>query len=132
MTEGHNPDEGATATNPNPNATDDMKTRAGGNNGENDDTPYNPPKQVRGGMRKKSSEVMIRLIESHLGRRAPRVGMPEPPHPTSPGLHTRVVNMVTGSVSWVKTSTKVQICFESKTNPWQTNVIIDDISIVIR
>ena len=112
MTEVHNPDEGATASDPN--ATDDMKTRAGGHNGENDDTPYSPPKQVRGGMRKKSSEVMIRLIESHLGRRAPRVGMPEPPHPTSPGLHTRVVDMVTGSVSWVKTSTKVQICFESE------------------
>ena len=62
-------------------------------------------------MRKKSSEVMIRLIESHLGRREPRVGMPEPPHPTSPGLHTRVINTVDGSVSWVKASSKVQICF---------------------
>ena len=130
-TKRHDADGEATASGPNSNATDDMKTCAGGHGRGSDDTPNEAPKQVRGGMRKKSSEVAIRMIESHLGRRAPRVGMPEPPHPTSPGLHTRVVDMVTGSVSWVKASTKVQICFD-RTDPWQTNVVIDDISINTR
>jgi hypothetical protein len=45
----HNLDEGKMGSYPNPNATDDMKTHAGGNNGKKDQPSYNPPKQVRGG-----------------------------------------------------------------------------------
>ena len=103
--------KGEMGSNHNPNALDDVKTHARGDDEKMDQPSSNPPTQVRGGMRKKSSEVMIRLIESHLGRREPRVGMPEPPHPTSPGLHTRVVNTIDGSVSWVKASSKVPIGF---------------------
>ena len=44
----HNLDEWDAASNPNPNATDDMKTRTGGNNGKNDQPSYDPPKQVGG------------------------------------------------------------------------------------
>ena len=65
--------------------------------------------QVKRGVRRRSSVVMIQMVESHLGRREPRVGMPEPPPPSGSGLHQRIVNTVDGSVRWVRVSTKVPV-----------------------
>ena len=104
--------KGREDSNQDPDGLGVVKAHARGDDEKIDQPSSDPLPQVKRGVRKRSSEVMICMIESHLGRREPRVGMPEPPHPSSPGLHTRVVNTIDGSVSWVKVSSKVPVSFK--------------------